>query len=47
MKDELPPVECAECGQPLVPLRSDTRYCSPLCRVRAHRRRRRQSRSVI
>src|SRR5215212_1010954 len=28
--------ECPECGRPVVG-RSDSRYCSPRCRVRAHR----------
>jgi hypothetical protein len=37
----LPPVRCVECGADLRPARSDVRYCSALCRVRAHRHRKR------
>jgi hypothetical protein len=37
----VPSLGCVECGSPLVLTRSDVRYCSARCRVRAHRRRRR------
>jgi hypothetical protein len=36
----LPLIRCAECGADLYGGRSDMRYCSSRCRVRAHRRRR-------
>jgi hypothetical protein len=36
----LPPLNCVECGADLIVLRSDIRYCSTRCRVRAHRRQR-------
>jgi predicted nucleic acid-binding Zn ribbon protein len=35
----LPPLDCVECGAQLHVTRSDVRYCSTRCRVRAHRRR--------
>jgi hypothetical protein len=31
------PVKCAECGERFTPQRSTARYCSPRCRVAAHR----------
>ena len=37
----LPPIHCTECGANLRVTRSDMRYCSPRCRVRAHRQRNR------
>lgn len=37
----LPPLQCIECRTDLYLARSDVRYCSSRCRVRAHRRRRR------
>jgi hypothetical protein len=39
----LPPIRCVECGVDLYVTRSDMRYCSGGCRVRAHRRRQRLS----
>jgi hypothetical protein len=35
----VPSLYCVECGEQLVLTRSDVRYCSSRCRVRAHRRR--------
>jgi hypothetical protein len=35
----VPSLDCVECGEQLVLARSDVRYCSGRCRVRAHRRR--------
>ena len=41
---ETPPSErCAECDAVLQSTRSDKKYCSTSCRVRAHRRRRREA----
>lgn len=39
MRPTLPPIRCVECDADLHVTRSDIRYCSTLCRVRAHRRR--------
>ena len=39
MLTTLPPLSCLECGADLTVSRSDVRYCSPRCRVRAHRKR--------
>jgi hypothetical protein len=36
------PIKCLECDADLRVSRSDVRYCSTRCRVRAHRRRRRE-----
>jgi hypothetical protein len=35
----LPPIQCVECDTDLHVARSDMKYCSSRCRVRAHRRR--------
>jgi hypothetical protein len=32
-------IACPVCGEPFTPSRSDARYCSTTCRVRAHRSR--------
>ena len=37
----LPAARCEECESRFYPLRSDARYCGTLCRLRAHRARRR------
>jgi endogenous inhibitor of DNA gyrase (YacG/DUF329 family) len=42
---ELPLIACSECGADLEATRSDARYCSARCRVRAHRSRRRAAAS--
>lgn len=39
--DGLPAAICAECEQRYYPLRSDALYCGAVCRIRAHRARRR------
>jgi hypothetical protein len=36
-------LNCVECGADLTLFRSDVRYCSPRCRVRAHRKRQREA----
>jgi hypothetical protein len=33
------PVACGHCGTEFIPIRSTARYCSAVCRARAHRRR--------
>jgi hypothetical protein len=39
----LPPIHCADCGADLHVTRSDMRFCSTRCRVRAHRKRKRKA----
>jgi hypothetical protein len=34
------PLQCAHCGNPFAPTRSDARFCSGRCRTAAHRARR-------
>lgn len=37
------PITCAHCETPIVPVRSDTKYCGVRCRVAAHRKRKREA----
>jgi predicted nucleic acid-binding Zn ribbon protein len=40
MMSDITPTTCDSCGQPFTPTRSDARFCSDPCRVRAHRQQR-------
>jgi hypothetical protein len=39
------PQQCAVCGEPFVPARSDAAHCSPACRQKAYRDRQREERA--